>query len=83
MILGSNVRSLASPGLPSPTVPTLDLAATELGGEGLPLRLDGEREGGGPLGLKGALETPETGGVARFGRDGGNVGEKGDSGFAC
>lgn len=45
------------------------------------LKFDGEREGGGPLGLKGALGTPEVGGVARLGRDEGNVGEKGDSDF--
>jgi len=48
------------------------------------LRFEGESEGGGPLGLKGALGvpgTPESGGVARLGRDEGNVGEKGESDF--
>lgn len=45
------------------------------------LRLEGESEGGGPLGLNGALGTPEIGGVARLGRDVGKVGEKGDSDF--
>jgi hypothetical protein len=64
-------------------VPTLDLAATELGGDGLLLRFDGDSEGGPPppFGLKGALGTPEVGGVARLARDDGNVGENGDSDF--
>jgi hypothetical protein len=56
-------------------VPTLDLAAIELGGEGFPLPVDG-----GTVGLKGTLGTPEVGGVARLPLDE-NVGEKGGSDF--
>lgn len=62
-------------------MPELDLAATELGGDGLPLRVEGDSEGGGPLGLRGALGLPEVGGVARLGRDDENVGENGESDF--
>lgn len=58
-----------------PRVPTLDLAAIELGGEGFSLPV-----GVGTVGLKGALGTPEVGGVARLPLDE-NVGEKGGSDF--
>lgn len=56
-------------------VPTLDRAATELGGEGLPLL-------GGPtlFGLRGELGAPDVGGVAKVPRVE-MVGEKGGSGF--
>lgn len=47
----------------------------ELGGDGLPLPVDG-----GTVGLKGALGTPEVGGVARLARPE-KVGEKGGSDF--
>lgn len=47
----------------------------------MPLRVEGDSEGGGPLGLRGALGLPEVGGVARLGRDDGNVGENGESDF--
>lgn len=65
----------------SPKVPSLDRAATELGGDGFPesLNCDDDDPFGRPA-LLGGFGTPEVGGVARLLRFE-KVGEKGASDF--